>query len=438
MDRVRKKQILAVLVVFVAFLLFWVWFFSIRSIIRITIKSDGGATISVARDRGATFEEIGETETVYTTRSPGDVFIRVELNESVSKTGFTVDRGDAKEIEVPLAPTVDAENYLSGGSYGHPVFDGSTIQGIDPGSSQIISFDTNASSAPRRVEFLGIPSLRSIHWSDPDNFIYTSFRSGVGLFSDGKNRGNISELSGLDISSNDLPRPPSRIFFANGAWHQNRPVVLLGDGGIYIMENISTNSLEKIVHFDTISNQAVFSDQNYIYLNEETLPAAFVSEVDDDARLEQIDEEPDVENVTNVYSYSGESLFNVTTVGSRLMDIVSSSDGEKIIALGDRNISITSSLNNSFVIDNIPTFFNVNRDLLTIDDNVYVLVDGGIWRLLPETGVLQLVSGFTGIGLSNSMTLDTNNEYLYYGSRKSPDGSGENAVYRILVSDLAE
>lgn len=433
----QNRQISLVIAVFVLFVFFWFIFFMFRSTITITISSDENTVIFISRNSDEGFSEIGGENVTYKTREEGDLYIRVEQNGNISMTSLFVVSGDNKDVYLPVAPSRPLEEYLDGGSYAHPLFDGRIVQGIDPGSGSIINFSLDSTSAPRRIEFLGIPSLRYIYWEDKDNFVYSSFRSGVGIFSDGQNRGNISENQNINVTASDGSELRN-IFFSAVSWHPEQPVILLGDRGVYSMNDIDGNTIERLIPIAVVGSQLLFSDSEYIYVNNELLPGSFVSETDELTQVDQLDNIMDTQSTTTIYSYSGEEKFSINTVGSKVIDAVSIKNGTAIILLGENSISITDILGEGYSSKNISTPFSVNRDMFVIDDTVYVLSDDGLWRLLKEPGVLQLVSTFNGIGLRNSMTKDYQNEFLYLGTQRSPDGSGKSAVYRILISDLEQ
>ncbi len=422
-----KKQLIRILLIGLVLLLAWYIYNFIANRTVITISSESDAVIFIADEPSGDFAEIGVGEVTYITRQSKDYYFKAAAGEKESILGYAIEKGNRYDFTIPLQDVVDAEL-----AYESVVTDAyitnQSVQGIEPGTSSIINFGIQE-VVPPKLEFIGIPFLRSIAWEDSDSFAYSSFRDGVGLFIDGRNT-NQSRL-GESINTNDLASPPDNLFFSNVARHKGNPLLLLGSDGIYKSSDMGV-SLEKIVHVDQVTLHRLFADNNYIYLNLETAPGSFVAETEEEIELT---EELLGSTTTDIFTYEGELVATKTSLGTSIISARSTSD--YAVLFGEKS---TLVMNNEGGSVDYPSYFDFNRELVVSGDHMFALADNGLWRLHPSTGVFSLVHDFgeNSIGITGSMVIDEENEYLYFGVTNRPGESANNKTFRVRVADLVE
>lgn len=422
----KKKLLWFFGLVLIVFASLWLYSF-IASRTVVTIKSSQDSIIYVSEEKGGNFTQIGENgSATYVTRSAGDYFFKAESGNDTTVGGLRIKTGSEYSMELPIGETVSAEKVFES-SIKDPYIKGSAIQGVEPASSSMVNFNLAKEEFPR-VEFIGLPYIRNIAWLDKDNFAYSSFREGVGLFLDGKD--TKKDRIASRIISNDLPTPEYNFFFSNATKYKNKPLILLGADGVYKSADMGV-SLEKIVHQQPITLEQIFSDSTYVYVNIESRPSEFASETEEpvDANSQEL-----ATNTTDVYTYDGEFVLTAEASGAKIASVNSVNDS--IVLLGEFDVL---TVNTDGVIDEKPSYFELHRDMIKYNDKLFVLTENGLWSLDSNLSVFQLIFEFgdRGIGQTESLTLDKDETYVYFSINKDPQVEDSAAsTYRVRTTDL--
>jgi hypothetical protein len=405
----------------------WIIYFRESSTITYTIESAPDAKISVAAERGGDFEQIGVGKATLRARDEQGVFVRAENSSGTSLTYVNTQAVEAGTITMPIRERVEPEVIASDGSVSYPLIKNRVLYGVDSETFNLRALGPNTAE----IKSPELPLTRKIIWQDEQNFMFSSYRDGVGavinnmkVLNDGLAR-TVALAPGVEPS-------PSEIFINDIAKTKNSPFVLLGDDGIYVSDNIGLDT-EKILHTGWISTEQLHLDDTYIYLNAETQVGSYASDVSyDDITIDP--NQPPVTTTTMVYNYQGALLGVIETFGNKVIGVVSG-DNHSVVA-SDHGILTFNPMDINPESVGDMTYFEATRDIVSFNNTTYVLADQSVWSYDEASRMFQEVANVSEYGnvLEKSFVADPEESALYFGVTRTLDNEqSQNAMLRIVM-----
>lgn len=381
---------------------------------KITVSAENGAELYVATEKSGEFKKIGTTTATYSTRKvPSEVYVMATRDGKKTISGLVAERGKTKSAELTLAKQIGAKPIMNG-SVSSAFFDGTLGQGIVAGDYSLTNFRTDRPDEPFRPEFIGIPYLKKAIWYDANNFVYNSFRKGVGRFVNGTHVGNegiATSISGKDLGQIEPDEETGALVDLKDISRSgDKPLALLSSSNIFLSNDLGA-SLRSIVGFELIedTNVGLFTTDNYIYRFAGEDPSAYASESEASEGTEE-------EHAASLYQYdySGKQLTRVD-IHSESIKAVASRGKKSYILTPDKLVL----LENGNVSD-LSLYFTYARDITTYKDRVVMLGDGGLWQIGEDGVSIQLLYDFkdSGVGLAQSFSVSGGS--LIFGTEPKP------------------
>lgn len=367
---------------------------------KIDISTEEGAQIYIARQEEGEYKEIGSSRSTFESTDEGEVFIKVK-NDTGESQGYVKFGQDnhPQSIHLPIEKMIsqDKATVVFSGSVIDPLIAGSDVFGVASSSGSIINFNT-LNQVPLKPEYIGIPYVSSIIWSDSNNFSYKTNRGGIGFFRDG------------EIKKSDT-QEPLFIDFAEG---KNGKIFLLAENGaVFETSNLGLD-IKKVIENEVSGDPHIFADDKYLYYSD--LPPHSLFEDAEEGRQDTENSENTVGSSIEVYSYQGEKLKDIPSKVTELLSVHTDNKGVGIV-LDQRG---ATSFDDSTNYRRISYYFHDVLGSKVINDKLYILFKDGVWKFSPENEMFSKVFNFdnsTGIWQSLSKFHDS----LLFGVRNQID-----------------
>ncbi len=386
---------------------------------KITVSTNTSSVVEVSTEKDGEFKKVGDGDTTFRTLETGDIYIRTTNNDGMSVRGLSVENFKSYQIELNVSDTYDRSfAYFGAVSYG--IKDGTLVQGIQPDTSDVTSFDTE-SFKPPKIGFISVPYLKRIIWDDNDSFIYVSF-TGIGLFKNGSNLGvnefaikvytkegiepagfgiENDELNAITLSLKDIVRHS-----------KSSPLFLLSSEGLYSSSDTG-KTVQKILHINDTENSKIIAANNKVIVTTGITPSEYAGEHDhdhDEKEAKYID--------VAILSGDGDELESFEIEGSAV-NYSASSDTESILVT-DEALGLIDESNNLIT---QPIYTNLTRSAISFNEQLFVLNDYGVFVFKDDA--LRMVHRFNSseTGVENSFYTSTGE--LVFGVRddESKDSS---------------
>jgi hypothetical protein len=386
------------------------------------VSAEQGSDLFVATSKGGEFKKIGTTNVTYKTKKlPSDVYFMATHDTKKTISGVSLKKGDKKSLTLTLANKA-AATQIADEALSNVYLDGTVGQGIVSDEFTLVNFETNK-DVPVRPEFAGLPYMKKIVWYDANNFVYSSFRQGVGSFINGVplyqngigvkifNKDGSESDEGYDdeILVDDISKSPKQ------------PLVLASPTNIYLSNDMG-NTLRSIIVYDSVKGitNSLHATDSHIYRHSGEEPASYASEEGSSDKSKEVHSSKLYE-----YDYSGKETNTITIPDTTIRAITETSNKTYVL-----------TPNNLLVIDNgaINTqslYFNFARDITTYKNNVVLLGDSGIWKVGEDGLSLQLLYEFNDGGVGLAKSFSTSNDTLIFSTQRTTAGSGNTRMYGI-------
>jgi hypothetical protein len=380
---------------------------------KVTVTSESGAELSVATEKSGMFKKIGVGTATYSTRKvPSEVYVMATKDGKKTISGLVAERGKTKSVNLALTAQVSVKPIMNG-SVSSAFFDGTVGQGIVAGDYSLVNFKTDRVDEPLRPEFIGIPYLKKAIWYDANNFVYNSFRQGVGRFINGKHVGKegfANSISGKDLDSLEPEETDDIVDIKDISRSGDKPLVLLSSSNIFI-SNDRGGSLRSIAGFEPTSSSTVglFTTSDYIFRFAGDDPSAHASESEAPSNNKN-----DHASTLYQYDYSGKELAKLSIHSESVRAVASR--GKKSFILTPEKLILSEAGGTS----DLALYFTYARDITTYKNRVVLLGDGGLWQIGDDGVSLQLLYDFkeSGVGLAQSFSISAGS--LIFGTEQRP------------------
>ena len=389
---VNKRYVLALVIVLLLMLFLYV---KLQKSATLIIKANSTSEIFIAHEKDGDFTKLGEKTAKYTSRNEGEVvYVKVVDSPQVAITSAKMVIGEQKTLNIiPEKTLVENPKTLSQGSVQYPFISSNQVYGISTSNHALTNYGLKGVVDPD-VNLIVLPYMKKVLWGTPANFMYVTYRSGVGLFN--KEQPFINYF--------DIGSYPS---FIDAVKYKNKPFVLLSDGSIYTMNGLE-GEIKKIVDISTTEVlPKIFSTNSSIYYVSEPAPSSYVDGVID-GDLENI---PDT--FVDIFDYSGKQQGSYNVKAINIVGVVETKSSTNLLTdsglvkLGDSP-------------EQFDSYFTSNNSLFNFDSRYYLLNDYGLWFFDADSDIYyQVYQVDPGeIALKNSILVKDGE--VIFGTQQDP------------------
>lgn len=388
----------------------------------VEIRSESGAEIYVATEKGGEFNKIGTSSAVYkSSKDSSSVYIMTTKDSKKTISGVQIEKGKTQKITLDLQEKVAATK-ISNGSVFNAYVSGQNIQGITPEQFTLVNYSNNPEETIK-PGFARLPFLKKIVWYDANNFIYNSFRNGVGRYINSNPVGkdglgdsiygeNIDGIIAGEVDLGDISKT------------DQQPLVLMSETNMFTSSDMGS-SIASIASFEPIKdgeNHTLFTTNEHIYRLAGLDPASYASE----SESEESDGHGHASTLTQ-YRYDGVKS-NSFDLEIDTTDIKALTEKNKIIYIltGEKLITIKDN-----VISDLDLYFTYARDLTLYSGKIVLLGDDGVWVVNDTGSSAHLLFEYpdSGVGLAQSFSLSGNS--LIFGTQAKPGSTAQAKMFSI-------
>ncbi len=387
----RRRNIIIILVaILVIGIGLWVW--SDLRKARLTIITDPQATISASLEDPTSLEEVGTGEATIKTGSTSNIYVQVQLGDSVSRGVYTLESSERRQVEITLESTIERSRVAPGplanifltDSYGY---------GTDPLSQIPVSLPNvdNPSNTP--PDYSDIDRISDIAWVNERNFVYDEFGRGVNFFVDG---------SVFDLDNGAEAEFELQPFLQDFASNDPSKSILILDGTLLFQSDGVQTKRMKIIKDDlnttrqtqmySLTDRAVLATP--LYESEPSVAEESVTPLSIDADLagEGVESQTLSGYRILILDYSGNELDEfIVDTELPIRDVASFGEGGYILVQQSGVLVFDGGIQDS---QRLPLFNSGINDVVAYGKDLLVLDEAGLWRYRTDSGVLHLLSGY--------------------------------------------
>lgn len=409
-----KRNVLVLLSVFLLVAILAVVFNQLNKS-RLDVSSEEGALLSIAFEQGGEFIDIGTTRAKYSTNYRGVAYIKASKDgKSTIKTVSLAHRQTVTDTLGLLNIKPMIRSAYGSLSNIHP--EGGLFYGVNP-VTKSIDISSLDNTKRQTTNYLGLPFIKKIFWTDSENFIYNTFGLGVGRVIKGEAK-TITHPSNANLQFDDFTKYPGK------------PLFLYGDHTIFLQHSAGLKQV------DTVSSSGasgLFSDENYLYF---TL-----------LHFDPAEEEGDVLSPTSlslaIYNYSGERAYSFEVADPEdVVSVVDLDSENRFLLLGKQKMLVIDK--QVGLVEGVSHYFLHAKDMVKVNDKIYLLTPDGLWEYDTNgSKEYRLVSDFPSDEeyVANSLSPSQENDSLYLSTALSdsalrdPQRSAAASIYKVDLSN---
>lgn len=407
----RNKKIL--IVVLLLFVLVIAGILMYRQSIKGTldITSEPGSTISIALERGGEFEKIGESPTSYVAYEDISLYVRSELNGSVTITPAEVRSGETVSIELPLQPLRSADR-IAQKALSSPLIQGEFVYGVN-NQTGMLDFAPTAEREFTDFAYFSLPQLQSVGWKDRDNFLYSS--------------GTVGRVVNTEVE----PFETSYISYSANP-NENGSFFLLSGDGVFRLDDVESGNPTKIASLEPFKFQKIFASESQLFL----IGTRYGAPPEDSEGI--VPEIIGTELI--VMNYDGtvlkEQFLDIREI---VVEIVDDASFESYIILTESRLVYVDKQSGN--INQKPIYLNSATDMLMYDDELVILGSDGLWSVNLSSSALSLLSKFPDGEEYVSGSLTNSGNSLVFSSQKtdqaiiSNQAGASSSIYILSASE---
>ena len=409
----RNKKLFVVLVL--AFALVWVGLLILRYVNQtaLVVHTAPGAQIFIATEKGGDFEPIGETSAKYVADGPGTVFVQVAQNDQKTLAAVSLPKSEVTEINLELRPAKSSQRIANRALF-NLHFEDNFIFGVNPVSRSIGYADTTGDNRQLSLPYISLPFLSKVGWHDRSNFAFFSGKAGAVIK---------GEEKALTYKRNDGDTG----VFINLAKHPDKPMILLGQEGIFSETKEGSFEFIKIAGLESVSSPRIFVDDKQIYLFDYVF-----QDTDDEGGMPLI-----LETSLKIFDYNGQLTAGLKPlIKEGVNGIVDLESSSLYAVLGETNLIFIDKSTGQTV--ESPYYFTNTSDLALSESlGLTVLTTEGLWIYDYDQQVYYLAAPFPEGEeyIANSLTLI--GEDIYYSTQiskqalRDPNSQAASSVYKL-------
>ncbi len=388
----------------------------------ITITSENGAEISVATEKGGSFKKVGTTKVTFKTRKvPADIYFMATKDGKKTVSGAHMVRGKNNPLELTMI-TKSAATKIADGSLSNVILEGTYGQGIVPDEYTLVSFKTDQ-DVPSRAEFAGLPYINKVVWYDVNNFVYRSFKGGIGSFVNGVPMYESAigqQITGANKYAADGEYSDDGDVFEDISKVPSKPLVVMSPTNLFLSDDIG-KSLRSVVSFDASQDtiNSVFATDTYIYRGLGLRPADY----DDDSKGSS----QSIISKMYQYDYSGKKIAELSIPDSSVQAVAQK--GEKTYILTPNKLVMAEGS----AVTSTSLYFSYVRDLTLYGGKVILLADTGIWQISDDGKSAQLIFDFSDSGVGLARSFSTSGNSLIFGTQPDKNGVGSSKMFALQL-----
>lgn len=388
-----KRRIVIIVGITVALTVIGLLFYRLTDVAQLVVSSEGGANIKLATIKGGEFKKVGTGSATFSTRVAGTYFVQAEKDGRTTQASVVLTKRKTVEISLALNQLTDSSK-IADGSLAFPHLEGGFAFGVNPNTKLLAAVPLKNPDSYTPFFFFGVSFVTKVSWLNKDNFLY---RSEGGLGSVNKGSAQLLDPIGEEIFV-DFTR-------AEGS----RPFVLLTNRALYTQSSSLSSSRKLLTPINSSTSPRLFCDDTYIYL----VQPEFIY-YGDEGTIPDI-----VKTQITTYDYGGNLVNNQSVdIFENILRLVRRDNGD-LVALTENGVYTIGS---GGQVHQIPFHFQNTKDLVLVNDKIYILSTDGLWRVaMDNPGVFYLLTPFPSRQdyLEDSLIISPNKQELYFGTRSS-------------------
>ncbi len=384
--------------------------------VTIHIYSDDGAILSIAKEKGGLFEEVGKTSIDYPVSDPGVYYIRANKGrlETIKTLDLTTITKPETEIRLPLTQTVPVKR-VSFGSLFDLLVEDKFVFGINPNS--LSPGYLRLGEEYPDFSSISVPRIKKAIWLNHNNYLAKTLLNKVIWIRNGQTTPIPSyKKEGLSV-----------IDFAKAT----DGFLLLTGNGIYKFDG--NNKISKLVDENFSPEAKIFSDADYIYVGD------LLREENKTINENELEDRVSSGSLV-IYDHSGLPVGPKNQISSETSanSVACDKDASRCFVIASGKMVYIDTKNGKTKESSY--YFLRASDVVVYKGHVLVLTDNGLWLYNSDNDDFRLLTSISPDEkyVLRSLTTYNTNSKIYFSTLPTDRALGKNQLNTVgAIYELA-